>query len=139
MDIRPYRDEDEPAVVDLWAQVFPSAAPHNDPRLSISRKTRHDDDLFLVATLDGEVVGTVMGGYDGHRGWIYSLAVVPLQQRRGIGTALVLRIEELLQDRGSVKINLQLRGDNAAVAGFYENLGYVVENRVSMGKRIYHG
>jgi ribosomal protein S18 acetylase RimI-like enzyme len=139
MDIRPYRDEDEPAVVDLWDQVFSSASPHNAPRLSISRKTRHDDGLFLVATLDGELVGTVMGGYDGHRGWIYSLAVAPLHRRRGIGTALVLRVEELLQERGSVKINLQLRGDNAAVAGFYERLGYRVEDRVSMGKRTFTG
>jgi ribosomal protein S18 acetylase RimI-like enzyme len=139
LDIRPYRDDDEAAVVDLWNQVLPSHSPHNEPRLSISRKTRHDDGLFLVATLDAEVVGTVIGGYDGHRGWLYSLAVAPQHRRRGIGSALVGRIEEILQERGSVKINLQLRGDNAAVAGFYERLGYTIEDRVSMGKRVFTG
>lgn len=139
VDIRPYRHEDEAAVADLWRYVFPSESPHNEPRLAISRKTRHDDGLFLVATLDAEVVGTIMGGYDGHRGWIYSLAVDPKHRRRGIGSALVARVEELLRDRGSVKINVQLRGDNAAVAGFYEGLGYAVEDRVSMGKRVFAG
>lgn len=139
MNIRPYRDEDEPAVVDLWRQLFPSESPHNEPRLSISRKTRHDDGLFLVATLDGEVVGGVMGGYDGHRGWIYSLGVAPQHQRRGIGSALVVRVEEMLGELGCVKINLQLRGDNAALTPFYERLGYTVEDRISMGKRIFTG
>ena len=91
-------------------------------------------DLFFVALLDGKLVGTVMGGYDGHRGWVYSLAVTPELRRRGIGTALVRHVERALRERGCPKINLQVLASNAATVAFYEKLGYAVEERVSMGK-----
>jgi ribosomal protein S18 acetylase RimI-like enzyme len=82
------------------------------------------------------VAGTIMAGYDGHRGWLYSLAVAPEHRRRGIGSALVRHAEQELRKRGCLKINLQILEANAAVAAFYEALGYAVEPRVSLGKRL---
>ena len=134
MDIRPYQESDADAVVSLWTNVFAYSAPHNNPATIIRHKLAVERDLFFVAVVDGLVAGTVMGGYDGHRGWIYSLAVRPEARRRGIGTALMQRIEHELAKRGCPKINLQLLAANAATVGFYEKLGYGVEERISMGK-----
>jgi ribosomal protein S18 acetylase RimI-like enzyme len=137
MDVRPYEDADEAAVIALWREVLPDEAPHNDPATAIRQKLAVERDLFLVATVEGVLVGTVLGGYDGHRGWVYSLAVRPGQRRRGVGTALVRRLEGALAGRGCLKVNLQVRASNAGVVAFYEKLGYAVEERVSMGKRLY--
>jgi ribosomal protein S18 acetylase RimI-like enzyme len=93
--------------------------------------------LFFVAVLESAVVGTVMGGYDGHRGWVYSLAVQPQLRRHGVGSALVRHLEQALAGRGCMKINLQVRTSNAGVVAFYEKLGYAVEPIISMGKRLY--
>jgi ribosomal protein S18 acetylase RimI-like enzyme len=87
--------------------------------------------------VDDAVAGTVMGGYDGHRGWVYAVAVSPRHRRGGIGAALVRRLEADLTERGCLKINLQVRCTNEAVIPFYEKLGYRVEEIVSMGKRMY--
>ena len=137
MDIRPYDDADEAAVIALWNEVLPDAAPHNDPATAIRNKLAVERDLFFVAAEGGAVVGTVLGGYDGHRGWVYSLAVGPQCRRRGVGSALVRRLEQALAARGCLKVNLQVRSSNARVVAFYEKLGYAVEPRVSMGKRLY--
>lgn len=75
-----------------------------------------------------------MGGYDGHRGWVYAVGVSPEHRRRGIGTALMRRLEHDLARTGCPKVNLQVRGFNAGAVGFYEKLGYTTEDRVSMGK-----
>ncbi|MEX2119378.1 MAG: GNAT family acetyltransferase [Pirellulales bacterium] len=137
MEIRPYEDADERAVIALWREVLPDRQPHNDPATSIRMKLAVDRELLLVADIDGTVVGTVMGGYDGHRGWVYAVAVQPESQRRGIGSALVRRVEKSLAERGCLKVNLQVRASNAAVIAFYEKLGYTVEQLFSMGKRLY--
>lgn len=137
MQIRPYEDSDETAVIDLWNGVLPDAAPHNDPATTIRKKLAVERELFFVALSNGTVVGTVMGGYDGHRGWVYAVAVRPLFRRRGIGAALLRRLEAALAERGCLKVNLQVRASNAGVVAFYERLGYSVEERVSMGKRLY--
>ena len=135
--IRPFDDPDTPAVIALWNDVLPPNAPHNDPATSLRMKCAVDRDLLLVATLDDELVGTIMGGWDGHRGWIYSLAVRPEFRNRGIGTALVRKLEALFAERGCLKINLQVRDSNAAVTAFYEKLGYHREPILSLGKRLY--
>ena len=127
-----HRDE----VIALWRTVFAYTQPHNQPALAIDRKLAVGDSLFFVALRGGAVVGTVMAGYDGHRGWLYAVAVPPTHQRQGIGAALVRHAEAALAARGCLKINLQITGGNEAVAGFYEALGYRVEPRVSMGKLI---
>jgi ribosomal protein S18 acetylase RimI-like enzyme len=135
MLIRPYQDSDEQGVIDLWRALWPDSAPHNDPATSIRKKRAVEPDLFYVAIVEAVVAGTAMGGYDGHRGWVYAVGVAPQQRRQGIGAALVRRLEADLIERGCVKINLQVRATNTAVIPFYEALGYRVEPIVSMGKR----
>jgi ribosomal protein S18 acetylase RimI-like enzyme len=137
MEIRLYSDADEAEVAALWQEVLPDGAPHNEPHGSIRRKLAVERDLFFVAAEDGRVVGTAMGGYDGHRGWIYSVAVSPRYRGRGIGSALVHRVEAGLTGRGCLKVNLQVLTSNAGVVAFYEKLGFKVEERISMGKRLY--
>ncbi len=121
----------------LWTKVFGYGGPHNDPYVSIERKTSRDPDLFMVALANGELVGTVMGGYDGHRGWVYSLAVDDRERHRGVGSALLDKIEEALKALGCLKVNLQVVASNSGVVEFYEKLGFSVEDRISMGKRLY--
>jgi ribosomal protein S18 acetylase RimI-like enzyme len=137
MQIRTYQDSDEDAVIALWSQVLPDSAPHNDPATAIRKKLAVERDLFFVAENAGKLLGMVMGGYDGHRGWIYSVATAPGQRRKGVGSALLRRLEAALIERGCLKVNLQVRSSNVDVIAFYEKLGYVVEERVSMGKRLY--
>ena len=83
------------------------------------------------------MIGTVMGGYDGHRGWVYSLAVDEYERHRGIGSALIAKIEQSLKSLGCLKVNLQVVGSNSGVVEFYEKLGFSIEDRISMGKRLY--
>ena len=137
MEIRAYEEADELAVVALWGEGRTDASPHNDPATVIRNKLAVEGDLFLVAVIGGVLAGTVMGGYDGHRGWIYAVMVGRTYRRAGVGSALVRRLEVLLGGRGCLKANLQVRASNAEVVAFYERLGYAVEERISMGKRLY--
>jgi ribosomal protein S18 acetylase RimI-like enzyme len=123
-------------VAALWQAVFHYGTAHNEPGLVIDKKLAAGDQLFLVAVAGTSVVGTVMAGYDGHRGWIYSVAVSPAHRRQGIGSRLVSAAEEALIKLGCMKINLQIAEGNESVAGFYLSLGFAVENRISMGKRV---
>ena len=136
LDVRAYADADEPAVVALWDECFAETRAWNQPRELIRRKVAVARDLFLVATLDRRIVGAVIAGWDGHRGWLYHLAVAPDVRRRGIGSRLVRAAEDLLQARGCPKVNLQIVAANREVVRFYERLGFAVEERVSMGKRL---
>ena len=137
MNIRPFHPQDENAVIDLWRQCD-LVRPQNDPRKDIARKLRADPDLFLVACDGPTVLGSVMAGYEGHRGWINYLAVAPPYRRRGIGRALMDAAEQALRARGCPKINLQVRSTNDAVIGFYRALGFTVDEVISMGKRLEH-
>jgi ribosomal protein S18 acetylase RimI-like enzyme len=134
MKIRPVQEADEAQVAALYRQVFGYSTPHNDPKLVIRRKLARQRELFFVAESEGTLVGTIMCGYDGHRGWLYSLAVDPGFRLRGIGRDLVRHAESSLRALGCVKINLQVLVVNAGVTQFYEKLGYRVEERISMGK-----
>src|SRR5262245_12210408 len=111
MNIRPYAPGDENAVVALWERAG-LTRPWNDPRKDIRRKLQVRPDLFLVAEEDGVVVGTVIVGYDGHRGWINYLGVDPGRRRTGVGRALMAEAERLLRLEGCPKINLQVRTGN---------------------------
>ena len=133
--IRPFDPaRDHAAVVSLWTEVLGYGSAHNAPELAIRKKLEAADGLFFVAETEGRLTGTVMAGYDGHRGWIYSLAVAPGSRLRGIGRALLRHAEERLDALGCVKINLQISGGNEAVVGFYEKTGYRIEPRISLGK-----
>jgi len=123
-------------VMAMWEAVFGYEAAHNNPSLVIDKKIAVNDQLFFVAVTGNTVVGTIMAGYDGHRGWIYSVAVSPAHRRRDIGSRLVWHAEQALARKGCVKINLQIMEGNENVTAFYSSLGYSVEKRISMGKRI---
>jgi len=134
MDVRPFCKQDHDAVVALWREVFPNAPARNDPVRDIRRKLEVQPELFLVAVVDGSVAGTVMAGFDGHRGWVHLVAVDPRHRRRGVGSSLMRRAENLLEEMGCPKLNLQVRSTTPEVIGFYESLGFQVEERISMGK-----
>ena len=124
-----------PQVIALWQSVFGFDAAHNAPALAIDKKLEVQDGLFFVALAEEVVTGTILAGYDGHRGWLYFVAVHPAHRNTGIGSALVGYAEQALIERGCMKINLQIIGGNASVSGFYASLGYALEERISMGKR----
>ncbi len=135
MAIRQYQPADETAVIELW-QKCNLIRPQNNPKRDIARKLKVNPELFLVGTVDGKVVATVMGGYEGHRGWVNYLGVDPSLQTNGFGRRIMSAIEEMLLARGCPKINLQVRADNQKVIGFYKNIGYAVEDVTSMGRRL---
>ena len=110
--------------------------PSNDPVKDIQCKLRVQRDMFLVGSLGTRLVATVMAGYEGHRGWINYLAVTPDSRKAGFGHQLIEAAEARLQALGCPKINLQVRTSNADVIEFYRRIGYSVEDRVSMGKRL---
>lgn len=132
--IGPYADEDREAVVDLWRDVFAGDPPWNDPMDVIDRKLEVQPELFLVGKVGGRLVATIVAGYDGTRGWVHHLAVSPDMRRRGHAGRLMDAVEVRLTAVGCPKLNLQVRGSNAAVIGFYEQRGYSVEDVVSLGK-----
>jgi ribosomal protein S18 acetylase RimI-like enzyme len=134
LEIREFDEADQAAVVDLWDLVFPDDPSRNQPAVIIRRKVARQRELFLVGLFQGRLVGTVLGGYDGFRGWVYHLAVHPKHRRRGFGRRLMEGAEARLRALGCPKLNVQVRAHNPAVVGFYERLGYSVEDRVSMGK-----
>jgi ribosomal protein S18 acetylase RimI-like enzyme len=134
--VRSYTEADQAGVVQLWREVFPDNPPWNEPQADIARKLTCQRELFLVGDLGGRVVDTVMAGFDGHRGWVHLVAVAPDCRHRGFGRALMAAAEDRLRRLGCTKINLQVRASNQGVVSFYEKLGYLVEERVSMGKRL---
>ena len=135
LQIRPFRPSDQDTVIALWHSCG-LIVPQNDPVRDIARKLQVNPEWFLTGELDGRVVGTCMTGYEGHRGWINYLAVHPAYQRRGFARALMHHAEALLRSAGCPKINLQVRSSNRAVIGFYESLGFKIDEAVSMGKRL---
>ena len=136
MVVRAYEPRDETAVVALWRDVFRDDPPWNDPELVIRRKLAIQPELLLVGQLDAVVIGTVIAGFDGFRGWVYHLAVASAHRRNGYGRALMSAAEHRLRRLGCPKVNLQVRATNADVVAFYRRLGYQVEERVSFGKRL---
>jgi len=138
--LRPATAADAGAVVALWRLAFPEyadpARPHRDPAASVARKLAFGDGLFWLAELDGAVVGTAMAGWDGHRGWIYSLGVHPGARRRGVARALLAEAEGALRERGCPKVNLQVLAGNAEAQAFWRAAGYAVDEVVSFGKRL---
>ena len=136
MIIRPANVADRSSVVALWETVFPDDPPHNAPPKVFDAKLAIQDDMLLVATDGDAVAGTAMAGYDGHRGWLHKVAVLPQYRGRGLATALVRHAIRALRCAGCTKVNLQIRTTNLEVRQFYEALGFESEDRLSMARRI---
>jgi ribosomal protein S18 acetylase RimI-like enzyme len=136
VEIRPFENDDEPAVVALWERCR-LTRPWNDPHEDIARKRSLQPHLFLVGLVEREIVASVMAGYEGHRGWLNYVAIDPVWQRRGLGREIVQAAERLLREQGCPKINLLVRGGNDAAVSFYRSLGYDVDDVISLGKRLH--
>ena len=135
MRIRVFDPADEAAVVALW-RASGLTRPWNDPHRDIARKMTEQPELFLVGTVDGSVMASIMAGYDGHRGWVYYLAVDAAHRGAGHGRTLMREVEQLLEARGCPKINLLVRTTNTQVLDFYRSIGYVPDNAVPLGRRL---
>ncbi|MFK7892053.1 MAG: GNAT family acetyltransferase [Granulosicoccus sp.] len=145
--IRSFKEEDTASVIGLWV-ACELVRPWNDATKDIQRKCLQNDELFLVAIVDepsddepGDdelIIGTVMAGYEGHRGWINYLAVHPDYRNLELGRKLMQAAEEKLLSLGCPKINLQIRADNAEVLQFYSALGFSDDHCISLGKRLIH-
>lgn len=134
MKIRPFLEGDTAFVIDLW-QRCDLTRPWNDPLKDIQRKLTTQRELFLVGEMDGRLMASAMAGYDGHRGSVYYLAVSPDYQARGYGRQLMKAVEAALVERGCPKLNILIRTSNESVRDFYHNLGYTLDEVVSVGKR----
>ena len=135
MDIREYTETDEQQVIDLWVKCR-LVVSSNNPRMDIQRKLKVDRNLFLVGILDQRIIATVMGGYEGHRGWINYLAVDPAYQKNGYGRRMMAAVEQRIRSKGCPKINLQVRATNQRVIQFYRSLGYTDDHVIGLGKRL---
>ncbi len=133
--LRPYQADDAPAVIDLWLQCHLTRS-WNNPTRDLERKGLVQPELFLVALQGVQLVGSVMAGFDGHRGWLNYLAVHPDVQRQGVGRLLVEEAERQLLALGCPKVNLQIRCSNQVAQAFYRKLGYAEDAALSFGKRL---
>lgn len=135
LEIRPFTGADTEAVIEVWRRSG-LLHPNNDPAKDIRRKLRVRPDLFLVGTIGPAIVATIMIGYEGHRGWINYLGVLPGRRRRGYARRMMGEAERLLRLEGCAKINLQVRTANAAALSFYGSIGFSRDKVVSLGKRL---
>ena len=135
MDIIEFKESDRSELIELWKRCG-LVVPQNDPNKDIDRKMKVNPELFRVGKLDGKVISSVMGGYDGHRGWINYLAVDPDYQRMGYGRIIMKEIEQKLISMGCPKINLQVRETNNSVIKFYKALGFGNDHVIGLGKRL---
>jgi len=138
--IRRVSIDDTEAIVTLWREVFPEyndpARPQRDPRANITRKLAFGDGLFWLLEIDTRVVATAMAGYDGHRGWIYSIGVAPDERRQGHGRVLLAHAEAQLRALGCPKINIQVLAANDEALHFWRAAGYRPDPVVSLGRRL---
>lgn len=135
LEIENFRAEDEAAVIRLWQQCG-LVVPWNNPQADIVRKSADSPDLFFVGRFEGSLVASCMAGYDGHRGWIYYLAVDESRQRQGVATRMVRHAEAELLIRGCPKIDLMVRNANEKVLAFYKSIGYGEDPVVVLSKRL---
>jgi ribosomal protein S18 acetylase RimI-like enzyme len=134
MQIRTFAERDRSAVIALW-QACGLTRPWNDPDSDISFCVSKPESTILVGERDGKVIASIMTGHDGHRGWLYYVAVAPQVQGRGVGKATVRAAEAWLKERGIWAVNLNIRSENAKVRAFYSALGYELRDVIVMGRR----
>lgn len=133
LEIRRFVIEDTDSVLAVWQSAGLLRGAVN-PRNDIQKKLRHSPDSFFVGVYDGQIVATVIVGYDGLRGWLYRLAVRPDYQRRGIGRAMVEYAENWLREQGCPRVKIQIDPDKVGVVDFYRKCGFVEQEVISMGK-----
>jgi ribosomal protein S18 acetylase RimI-like enzyme len=133
--LRSYRPGDREALVSLWS-ICELTRPWNNPHRDIDRKLARDGDNLLVLEQGGQLIASVMVGYEGHRGWVNYLAVHPDHRRQGLGRLLMDVAERRLRDLGCAKVNLQVRASNKTATEFYRQVGYTVDDVVSLGRRL---
>lgn len=127
--------QDETAVAELW-KVCNLVAPYNDPISDLRFACKNPSSTVFVAVEGDHVVGTVMAGHDGHRGWLYYVATLPQRRHCGIAKRLIAAAEQWLQQQGIPKVMLLVREGNQMVMDFYSKLGFEVTPRVTMSKWI---
>lgn len=133
--VRDIADADVASVIDLWGRAG-LTRPWNDPATDIAFARRHDNSTVLVMETAGAIIASVMVGHDGHRGYVYYLAVEPARQGAGLGKAMMAAAENWLRARGLWKLQLLVRRENTRVLGFYESLGYYDTQTVLMQRWI---
>ncbi len=135
MIIRPFTTDDQAEVVDLW-QRCELIVPWNDPVKDIERKLQVQPELFVVGIRESKLIASAMAGYDGHRGWIYYLAVDPDHRGRGYGGRLVDHLAAELRTLGCPKLNIMVRTANREVIQFYQKLDFKGDEVICLGKRL---
>ena len=130
------RDEHVEGLDALWRQSLSDDPVWEVAGLAVSAGQPSRSALLLVASAGKEVIGSILAGYDGHRGWLYALAVLPAYRFDQVATNLVIEAEKQLAIVGCTTINLQIRTANARARQFYRTLGYATEDRISMSKRL---
>ncbi len=123
MDIRELTRADRDAAIGLW-DLTDLSRPWNPPADDFDRAVAGPTSAVLGGFVDGALTATAIVGHDGHRGWIYYLAIHPEQQRTGLGRRMTDACERWLVDHGAVKVQLMVRHANAGATSFYERLGY---------------
>ena len=134
-EIATYNQNHQKALIELWRKCN-LVVPQNDPTEDIQKKLEFQPDLFLIALLDSKLIGSVIVGYEGHRGWLNYLAVHPDYRNRGYGKKLVERAIAELEKLGCLKLNVQVRESNISAVRFYEHLGFRDDHVVSLGLRL---
>ncbi|MGA8602246.1 MAG: GNAT family acetyltransferase [Beijerinckiaceae bacterium] len=122
-----------PAAIAIWKEAG-LLRLWNDPRADAALALRHAGSTILAARREAKLVATVMVGHDGHRGWVYYLAVAPAFRRQGVGTMLLRSAEQWCRARGVPKLQLMVRSENVEVASFYAALGYDKSDVVVLAK-----
>ncbi|MGY4319045.1 ribosomal protein S18 acetylase RimI-like enzyme [Bradyrhizobium sp. JR3.5] len=126
-------DADVAAVVALW-QACGLTRPWNDPAADIALARRGPSSAVLVGRNAGAIVATAMVGHDGHRGWVYYVAVDPNLQGKGLGRTIMAAAEDWLRNAGVPKLQLLVRRENAKAGAFYQSLGYEESTSVMLAK-----
>ena len=127
--------QDYPAVIELWRTAGSGIhIRRSDEPEEIVKKLKRDPDLFLLAEIEGQVVGSVLGGFDGRRGMMYHLAVAPQHRQRGIASALVDELERRLRAKGCIRYYLLVTPDNESAISFYEGRGWERMELFTYGK-----
>ena len=135
MQISSAKESDRDEVIALW-EACGLTRPWNDPSADYNLALANETSAILLAHIEGELAASVLTGFDGHRGWVYYLAVAPDSQKQGLGRRMMVAAEHWLRDRNAPKIQLMVRDDNEAAIGFYKALGYDVQPVVTIGRRL---